>query len=59
MEQESEEKLQQQSQQYEERLTELHSIIAELSQRLDLRKNTVIQEEDEDNHEEDKGNNQG
>ncbi|XP_076311580.1 colorectal mutant cancer protein-like isoform X2 [Tachypleus tridentatus] len=42
-----EERLDQQAQRYEERLTELHSIIAELSKKLDIQRATVIKEEDE------------
>ncbi|XP_076323234.1 colorectal mutant cancer protein-like isoform X2 [Tachypleus tridentatus] len=42
-----EERLDHQAQRYEERLTELHSIIAELSKKLDIQRATVIKEEDE------------
>ncbi|XP_076309439.1 colorectal mutant cancer protein-like isoform X2 [Tachypleus tridentatus] len=43
----SENRLEQQAQRYEERLTELHSIIAELSRKLDSQEAAVIKEEDE------------
>lgn len=44
---EHEERLDQQAQRYEERLTELHSIIAELSKKLEIQRTNVIKEEDE------------
>ncbi|XP_022246747.1 colorectal mutant cancer protein-like isoform X2 [Limulus polyphemus] len=43
----NENRLEQQAQRYEERLTELHSIIAELSRKLDIQEAAVIKEEDE------------
>lgn len=44
---EREERLEQQAQRYEERITELHSVIAELSKKLDMHRAAVIKEEDE------------
>ncbi|KAM7315038.1 colorectal mutant cancer protein [Ixodes scapularis] len=44
---EREERLEQQAQRYEERITELHSVIAELSKKLDVHRAAVIEEEDE------------
>ncbi|KAL3234178.1 hypothetical protein MRX96_022696 [Rhipicephalus microplus] len=42
-----EDRLEQQAQRYEERITELHSVIAELSKKLDIQRAAVIKEEDE------------
>ncbi|XP_049525466.1 colorectal mutant cancer protein-like [Dermacentor silvarum] len=42
-----EDRLEQQAQRYEERITELHSVIAELSKKLDIQRSAVIKEEDE------------
>lgn len=42
-----EDRLEQQAQRYEERIIELHSIIAELSKKLDIQRAAVIKEEDE------------
>lgn len=44
---EQEERLDQQAQRYEERLTELHSVIAELTKKLEAHRASVIKEEDE------------
>ncbi|GFY72347.1 colorectal mutant cancer protein [Trichonephila inaurata madagascariensis] len=44
---EQEDRLDQQAQRYEERLTELHSVIAELSKKLEAQRANVIKEEDE------------
>ncbi|XP_035209833.1 colorectal mutant cancer protein-like isoform X2 [Stegodyphus dumicola] len=44
---EQEERLDQQAQRYEERLTELHSVIAELSKKLEAQRASIIKEEDE------------
>ncbi|GBM82297.1 Colorectal mutant cancer protein [Araneus ventricosus] len=44
---EQEERLDQQAQRYEERLTELHSVIAELTKKLEAQRANVIKEEDE------------
>lgn len=46
MERESEDRLDSQAQQYEERLTELHSVIAELSRKIDQQRINVIAEEE-------------
>uniref|UniRef100_A0A0P4YFD7 Colorectal mutant cancer protein n=1 Tax=Daphnia magna TaxID=35525 RepID=A0A0P4YFD7_9CRUS len=46
--QESEERLERQSTQYEERLTELHSVIAELTRKLNRQQYNVIKEEGEE-----------
>uniref|UniRef100_T1JC16 Harmonin-binding protein USHBP1 PDZ-binding domain-containing protein n=1 Tax=Strigamia maritima TaxID=126957 RepID=T1JC16_STRMM len=43
----TDDRLEQQSQQYEERLTELHSVIAELTKKFENQKENVIREEDE------------
>ncbi|XP_064471194.1 colorectal mutant cancer protein-like [Ornithodoros turicata] len=40
-------RLKDQAQRYEERITELHSVIAELSKKLEIQRATVIKEEDE------------
>lgn len=40
---EREERLEQQAQRYEERITELHSVIAELSKKLDVHRAAVIE----------------
>ncbi|KAK8776955.1 hypothetical protein V5799_029698 [Amblyomma americanum] len=42
-----EDRLEQQAQRYEERIIELHSVIAELSKKLDLQRAAIIKEEDE------------
>lgn len=46
MERESEDRLDSQAQHYEERLTELHSVIAELSRKIDQQRINVIAEEE-------------
>jgi hypothetical protein len=44
---ETEERAELQAQRYEERLTELHSVIAELSRKIDRQRALVIREEDD------------
>lgn len=44
----TEDRLDLQAQRYEERLTELHSVIAELSRKIERHKSLVIQEEEEE-----------
>lgn len=44
---ETEERAEVQAQRYEERLTELHSVIAELSRKIDRQRALVIREEDD------------
>lgn len=46
VERESEDRLDSQAQRYEERLTELHSVIAELSRKIDQQRINVITEEE-------------
>lgn len=46
VERESEDRLDSQAQRYEERLTELHSVIAELSRKIDQQRINVIAEEE-------------
>ncbi|RXG57515.1 Usher syndrome type-1C protein-binding protein 1 [Armadillidium vulgare] len=46
-------KLENVTQQYEERITELHSVIAELTRKLDRQKEDIILEEEEEEYEED------
>ncbi|KAG1675837.1 Colorectal mutant cancer protein [Nymphon striatum] len=46
----SEDRLDQQSERYEERITELHSVIAELSKKLNHQQANIIREEDEESH---------
>ena len=46
MERESEDRLDSQAQHYEERLTELHSVIAELSRKIEQQRINVIAEEE-------------
>ena len=49
-ERETEDRLDTQAAQYEERLTELHSVIAELTRKIDQQqRNSVIQEDDGNN----------
>lgn len=45
---ETEERLDGQAQRYEERLTELHSVIAELSRKLERQRSHVIREDEEE-----------
>jgi TolA-binding protein len=48
---ESEDRLEAQAQRYEERLTELHSVIAELSRKLERQRSHVIREDEEEEEE--------
>nr|CAH0099402.1 unnamed protein product [Daphnia galeata] len=57
--QESEERLERQSTQYEERLTELHSVIAELTRKLNRQQYNVIKEEGEEEETEDDEDEEG
>ncbi len=49
----AEAKLVQQAADYEERLTELHSVIAELTRKMEVQRSRIIPEETEDDDDED------